>query len=359
MSALTPVSTVSSDETIGYNHWCPGCKSLHFIPIKQYRKEKPNPVWSFNGDLEKPTFNPSIRCFFPAHDIDGEHIPEETLCHYFIRSGNIEFCSDSPHHLAGRTVPLRRREEKEEPMTDRNQKFLDQLDGKDTAPQPVEGKIQYTSHPILNYKLGTRWQFENGLLTLENEEEEQEFLKSINSKNFPPRERARIRKLDFAAATALSRAHIARSHTTQQIDSSTGERPDNAPRVGTGDLLDPRKREELGMEAAAEGGREMNIPGAPDSNRETQTEPSPQAPPETPFRAEAQGRGGQESAKQLAEEVGATTREVDPANMSTPPNQEPPAVEQVREKPGTEQHKGFGGLPTHDQKAHAAEDKKD
>lgn len=251
-------------------------------------------------------------------------------------------------------------------MADRNQQFLDQLDGKDTSPQPSEGKIQYTSHPIVNYRAGP-YTFEKGLLTLKNADEEQEFLDLINSDKFPERERSMIRKLDYEGATAIARANIARSHVTQQFDSSTGERPDNAPRVGTGDLLDPRKREELGMEAAAEGGREQNIPGAPDSNRETQTEPSPQAPPETPFRAEAQGRGGQESAKQLAEEVGATTREVDPANMATPPNQEPPAVEQVREKPGTESTttertaaaKGLGGLPTHDTKAHTAEDKKD
>jgi hypothetical protein len=71
-------------------HWCPGCEQLHLINI-----EKPNrlgAIWSFDGNLDLPTFNPSIN-----------HIG---YCHYFIRSGNIEFCSDSKHQYAGQTIPL-------------------------------------------------------------------------------------------------------------------------------------------------------------------------------------------------------------------------------------------------------------
>lgn len=71
-------------------HWCPGCKQLHLI-----NTEKPNrlkAIWSFDGNLESPTFSPSIN-----------HVG---LCHYFIRSGNIEFCSDSKHEYAGQTIPI-------------------------------------------------------------------------------------------------------------------------------------------------------------------------------------------------------------------------------------------------------------
>lgn len=71
-------------------HWCPGCKQAHPINV-----EKPNHCdakWSWNGDIERPTFSPSI-------NIVGR-------CHYFIRDGMIEFCADSKHNLAGRTVPL-------------------------------------------------------------------------------------------------------------------------------------------------------------------------------------------------------------------------------------------------------------
>lgn len=71
-------------------HWCPGCGARHFIDT-----EEPNgsgAVWSWDGNKESPTFSPSI-------NIVGR-------CHYFIRNGLIEFCSDSKHELAGKAVPL-------------------------------------------------------------------------------------------------------------------------------------------------------------------------------------------------------------------------------------------------------------
>lgn len=74
----------------GILHWCPGCDSLHIINTKT-----PNhlgAIWKWNGDFNKPTFNPSI-------NIIGQ-------CHYFIRNGMIEFCSDSKHPLSGKTVEL-------------------------------------------------------------------------------------------------------------------------------------------------------------------------------------------------------------------------------------------------------------
>lgn len=75
---------------VTYIHYCPGCKHKHRINV-----EKPNEfnaVWQFDGNMESPTFSPSI-------NIVGQ-------CHYFIRKGMIEFCSDSKHELAGQTVPL-------------------------------------------------------------------------------------------------------------------------------------------------------------------------------------------------------------------------------------------------------------
>ena len=71
-------------------HWCPGCKQLHVIDVEQ-----PNHLgakWQFDGNAEQPTFTPSI-------NIVGH-------CHYFITKGNISFCNDSRHVLAGQTVQL-------------------------------------------------------------------------------------------------------------------------------------------------------------------------------------------------------------------------------------------------------------
>ncbi len=71
-------------------HWCPGCDSLHMINTKT--KNHNGAMWTWNNDPNNPTFNPSI-------NITGQ-------CHYFIRDGQIDFCSDSKHNLAGQTVQL-------------------------------------------------------------------------------------------------------------------------------------------------------------------------------------------------------------------------------------------------------------
>lgn len=72
-------------------HWCPGCKQPHGI-----RVEGPGPKWSFNGDYENPHFEPSIRCFTTKDGV------QQTLCHYFIHNGKIDFCGDCPHEFNGK-----------------------------------------------------------------------------------------------------------------------------------------------------------------------------------------------------------------------------------------------------------------
>jgi Family of unknown function (DUF6527) len=48
--------------------------------------------WLFNGDMQSPTFSPSV------------HIVGK--CHSFVSAGKIQFLSDCSHELAGRTVEL-------------------------------------------------------------------------------------------------------------------------------------------------------------------------------------------------------------------------------------------------------------
>lgn len=90
-------------ELAGYTHWCPACNELHAIAVG--KPNRSGAVWTFNGDLESPTFTPSVRCF--TIDDDGKR---ETLCHYFITNGQIVYCSDNPHALNGQTVELPDRE---------------------------------------------------------------------------------------------------------------------------------------------------------------------------------------------------------------------------------------------------------
>lgn len=92
MKVLSRFLCSTNDESWGLRlmHWCPGCNGWHMVNV-----EKPNHLgaqWSWNEDVEKPTFSPSV-------NIVGH-------CHYFIRGGMIEFCGDSRHALAGQTVPL-------------------------------------------------------------------------------------------------------------------------------------------------------------------------------------------------------------------------------------------------------------
>jgi len=72
-------------------YWCPGCDDCTVIYI-----EGGGATWTWDGNVDAPTFSPSIRV-----SSNGK-----TLCHHFVRGGNIEFCTDSPHALAGKTVPL-------------------------------------------------------------------------------------------------------------------------------------------------------------------------------------------------------------------------------------------------------------
>jgi len=82
-------------QVIGYMMKCPGCKGFHYIPTA-----KPNSIgarWNFDGNMEKPTFSPSI------HQLPGNGVKR---CHFHIIAGQIQYCTDSEHALAGQTVPM-------------------------------------------------------------------------------------------------------------------------------------------------------------------------------------------------------------------------------------------------------------
>lgn len=61
------------------------------------------PVWSFNGDKERPTFSPSILTRMPWGD-QGR----EVVNHVFIRDGKIQYLTDCSHEYAGKTLDLLR-----------------------------------------------------------------------------------------------------------------------------------------------------------------------------------------------------------------------------------------------------------
>jgi len=99
---------VKVDKTGLITFGCPGCSCLHTI----------SKAWSFNGDVDRPTFSPSI-LVRTGHYADGhkgdcwcaynEKHPTKfkcTICHSFITDGKIQFLNDCTHELKGQTVDL-------------------------------------------------------------------------------------------------------------------------------------------------------------------------------------------------------------------------------------------------------------
>jgi len=77
--------------------WCPGCERMHSIYTKEIYHG--SAIWKFNGDMEKPTFTPSLLVQYNK----GE---SPRRCHSYIRNGNWEFLNDCTHNLKGKTVPM-------------------------------------------------------------------------------------------------------------------------------------------------------------------------------------------------------------------------------------------------------------
>lgn len=67
---------------------CPGCLYDHPFDLNR---------WTWNEDMEKPTFAPSLLVWkdFP-----------EWRCHCFVTDGRIQFLDDCHHELRGKTVDM-------------------------------------------------------------------------------------------------------------------------------------------------------------------------------------------------------------------------------------------------------------
>ena len=98
---------------------CPGCKSSHRIQ----HGAGAGPRWGWNGDVERPTFTPSVLVTGRDFTEAGESAYDawvaagfpkpapsfESLdvgCHSFVTDGRIEFLGDCTHAMAGQTVDL-------------------------------------------------------------------------------------------------------------------------------------------------------------------------------------------------------------------------------------------------------------
>ena len=95
MSALSPILRKAQGNRLHF--WCPGCDQAHGIAFG----DGPGPRWEWNGDVDSPTFRPSIMVN------RGHENPAAPVCHSFVTNGQIEFLADCTHEMAGKTVRLR------------------------------------------------------------------------------------------------------------------------------------------------------------------------------------------------------------------------------------------------------------
>lgn len=81
------------EDPLGWAHWCPACEEAHVFAVD--RAFANGACWTFNGNLDEPSFQPSMRIRVGPR-----------VCHYFLTKGQLAFCGDCTHALRGQTVPL-------------------------------------------------------------------------------------------------------------------------------------------------------------------------------------------------------------------------------------------------------------
>lgn len=92
-----------------YYFQCKGCNMLHSYVTEwskkareeRYKRGTTNcPIWNFNGNLEKPTFTPSL--LYSWGKPDGvKHV-----CHLYVTDGQIKYLGDCTHDFRNQTIEM-------------------------------------------------------------------------------------------------------------------------------------------------------------------------------------------------------------------------------------------------------------
>src|SRR4051812_40400998 len=77
--------------------WCPGCDMAHRVTVVGEDGSRDQVIWDWDGDLERPTFSPSI--LLTTSNV-------LLRCHSYIQQGRWVFLGDCSHPLAGQTVDM-------------------------------------------------------------------------------------------------------------------------------------------------------------------------------------------------------------------------------------------------------------
>lgn len=65
---------------------------------EEAKSSRGEPIWTWNGDTEKPTLKPSVLTHCGP---DGK-----TVCHSWVGDGKAQFLGDSTHEFGGQTIDL-------------------------------------------------------------------------------------------------------------------------------------------------------------------------------------------------------------------------------------------------------------
>lgn len=80
-----------------YFWYCPACRELHPLPDG----------WTFNGNLDKPTFSPSFKHHWNCGPLVEPPKREGlNICHYIVTDGRVAYCGDCTHDMAGQTIEM-------------------------------------------------------------------------------------------------------------------------------------------------------------------------------------------------------------------------------------------------------------
>ena len=92
------------DSVASLSAFCPACDFEHSFNVdldqNGLHQEHDQPVWTFNGDYDLPTFRASMLAN------DGRVDEHHPICHSFLTDGRWEYLNDSTHDMAGQTVEV-------------------------------------------------------------------------------------------------------------------------------------------------------------------------------------------------------------------------------------------------------------
>ena len=93
------IECIDKDKKVyGYMFFCPACGFHHMFNTAY--KNSLGAIWNFNGNLEKPTFSPSLLVN------KGGIEPKIPICHLFVRDGKIQYLNDCTHNFAGKIIEM-------------------------------------------------------------------------------------------------------------------------------------------------------------------------------------------------------------------------------------------------------------